>query len=139
MAAITVTHVAGDAFRVGVRGHEFYVDQVQRDGEEAGPTPTELFVASLAACVGHYAERFLRRHDLPRQGLRVECEWKMLAATTARVGRIQLRVTPPAAVPAELRESMQEAIEHCTVHNSLRTAPEVTIRLAEPSDERLAA
>src|SRR5690606_40807050 len=51
MATITVTHVSGDKFRVGVREHELYVDQVQRDAEEAGPTPTELFVASLAACV----------------------------------------------------------------------------------------
>src|SRR5690606_35750399 len=139
MATITVTHVSGDKFRVGVREHELYVDQVQRDGDEAGPTPTELFVASLAACVGHYAERFLRRHDLPRQGLRVDCDWKMLAATPARVGRVQLRVTPPVAVPAELRAPMQEAVEHCTVHNSLHAPPEVTISLAEPSDERLAA
>jgi len=46
-------------------------------GDDVGPTPTELFVTSLASCVGFYAERFLRRHRLPVEGLRVECEFEM--------------------------------------------------------------
>jgi putative redox protein len=41
---IAVTHVSADRFAIQVRG-----------GQDAGPTPTELFAASLAACVGFYA------------------------------------------------------------------------------------
>lgn len=140
MATITVTHLSEDQFRIDVRGHELLVDQVRRDGEEAGPTPTELFVASLAACAGHYAERFLRRHQLPHTGLRVECDWAMLAATPARVGRIRLRITPPAALPARWHPRLREAAELCTVHNSLRQPPPVTVTVTDaPITDQLAA
>lgn len=131
MAAITVTSLGEDRFTINVRGHELLVDQPHRDETELGPSPTELFVTSLAACVGHYATRFLRRRELAYTGLRVSCEWTMLAAQPARVGRIRLQVVPPAVVPPQLQKSMQEAIEQCTVHNSLRRPPEITITVAE--------
>lgn len=130
MATVTVTNLSGDRFGIDVRGHRLEVDQPQRDRAEAGPTPTELFVASLAACVGHYAARFLRRHDLPHQGLRVDCDWKMIATEPSRVSRLELRVTPPAPVPAELWEPMREEMARCTVHNSLEKPPSVRIDLA---------
>jgi uncharacterized OsmC-like protein len=132
MATITVTQVAGDQFRIAVRGHELLVDQPQPGGGEAGPTPTELFVTSLAACVGHYAAGYLRRHEQPYEGLRVNCDWRMLAAKVPRVGRIRLEVCPPAPVPDELQAPLRAAIEHCTVHTSLLHPPEVAITVAVP-------
>jgi uncharacterized OsmC-like protein len=131
MATVTVTHQAGDQFRIDIRGHQLWVDQPHRDAEEAGPTPTELFVTSLAACVGHYAASFLRRHELAYRGLRVECDWAMRAAQPARVGRIRLRVMPPGEVPEPQRAALHEAMEQCVVHNSLRQPPAVTVSLAE--------
>jgi uncharacterized OsmC-like protein len=131
VATITVTHQTEDQFRIDVRGHELLVDQHHRDRAEAGPSPTELFVSALAACVGHYAVGFLRRHQLRYDGLRVECDWKLLAAQPARVGRIQLRVTPPEPVPPALRAGLAEEMSHCTVHNSLRHPPPVTVTLTE--------
>jgi uncharacterized OsmC-like protein len=130
MATITVTHLGGDRFRAGVRGHQVVVDQPHRDGgSEAGPSPTELFVTSLATCVGYYAARFLRRNDLPYDGLRVDCDWTMLAARPARVSRVRLAVTTPGEVPADLREPLREAMDECTVHNSLRHPPQVVLTL----------
>lgn len=136
MARISIAHVAGDQFHIDIRGHELAVDQ-PRHGEEVGPSPTELFVASLAACVGYYAVRFLRAHHLPYEGLRVACDWKMLAVEHARVNRVRLEVSAPEPVPAELRDGLQEAMERCTVHNALHQPPEVTISLAEaPAEAR---
>lgn len=133
MATVTVLHERDHQFRIEVRGHQLRVDQPRRgsDVPEAGPTPTELFVTSLAACVGHYATSFLRRHELAYQGLRVDCDWMMRAAEPARVSRVQLRVTPPGEVPEQLRAAMHEAMEQCTVHNSLRQPPAVTVSLAQ--------
>ena len=131
MATVTVTHQIDNQFQIDVRGHQLRVDQPRKGGAgEAGPTPTELFVASLAACVGHYATSFLRRHEQPYQGLQVECDWAMRAAQPARVGRIDLRVIPPSELPERLQAGLAAAIEQCTVHNSLRRPPPVTIRLA---------
>lgn len=85
---LAVTHVSGDRFAIQVRGHRLVVDQPVADGgQDAGPTPTELFAASLAACVGFYAERFLRRHDLEAAqvvaGQRVAQQHRMTSCSSA--------------------------------------------------------
>lgn len=136
MAKFTVTHLAGDRFQIDVRGHQLLVDQPHRDEEEAGPSPTELFVASLAACVGHYAGRFLRRNQQPYEGLQVDCDWTMRADEHARVSRVAVHVTTPAPVPESLRDGLRAAMESCTVHNSLHQPPQVTIGLADVSMAR---
>jgi OsmC-like protein len=85
MTAVTVQHHGGDRFGIQVRGHEVTVDQpTAYGGTDAGPTPTELFVAGLAGCVAFYARRYLARHGLPESGLTVTAEYTM-ATRPARV------------------------------------------------------
>ncbi|GIU98649.1 MAG: hypothetical protein KatS3mg014_0265 [Actinomycetota bacterium] len=130
MDEMLVEHEGGDRYRVRIRGHELVVDQPQDDGgEDAGPTPTELFVASLASCVAFYAGRFLRRHGLPTEGLAVECGFAFAEDRPSRVGRVGIVVRLPAGVPEERRAALRAVVEHCTVHNSLRRPPEVAIEL----------
>ncbi|MDF2146736.1 OsmC family protein [Knoellia sp. p5-6-4] len=46
-----VGHLDGDRFEIGIRRHRVTVDQpVDAGGEDTAPTPTELFIASLASC-----------------------------------------------------------------------------------------
>jgi len=124
-----VTHDAGDRFAIEIRGHTVVVDQPEAlGGDDEGPTPTELFVASLASCVGFYARRYLARHRLDATGLRVEVAWDM-ATKPARVGEVTMRVVVPAGVPAERRAGLLAQASHCTVHNSLHQPPEVAIEL----------
>ena len=76
MTRIEVRYLDGDRLTATVRGHEVTVDQPIADGgEDLAPNPTELFVAGLATCVGFYAERYLRRHDLDPSGLVVDHVW----------------------------------------------------------------
>lgn len=131
-AAITVRYMGGDRLVAAVRGHELATDQPVADGgDDSAPTPTELFVASLASCVAFYAERFLRRHRLPAEGLSVSCgyEW---AENPHRVGLLELSVHAP-GLPEERRAAFERVVEHCTVHSSLLHAPEVRIRIAATS------
>lgn len=127
---IRVEHKGGDVFEIDVRGHLVHVDQpVDAGGSDAAPTPTELFVASLASCVAHYARRYLVRHDLPTDGLAVVATFDM-EERPARVGRIEVSVEVPDGVPDERRAALLAVAAHCTVHNTLERAPEVTIGLA---------
>ncbi|MGZ5293736.1 MAG: OsmC family protein [Actinomycetota bacterium] len=128
MATIEVRHEDGDRFTVAIRGHELTIDQPVRDGgADEGPTPTELFVAGLASCVGFYAGRFLRRHGLDGAGLGVACSWTMAQDRPARVGTIDLTLQLPDGFPEEQRDRLMAVVEHCTVHNSLVRPPEVRI------------
>ena len=49
---MTVEHVDGERYAIGVRGHMIVVDQpLAVAGSDTAATPTELLVASLASCV----------------------------------------------------------------------------------------
>ncbi len=133
MGDVEVWYASGDRFLVRIRDHNLIIDQpLDEGGEDVGPTPTELFVAGLAACVGFYAERFLRRHGLPAHDLRVRTSFELSKDRPARVASIDLRVIVPAGLTSRQLEAMQAVVGHCTVHNSLRQPPEVRILLAEP-------
>ena len=126
---VTVRYVDGDRLRVSIRGHEVFTDQPQEDGGgDTAPTPTELFVAGLAACVAFYAERFLRRNHVPAAGLQVTCSFSW-AEGPHRVGEIMLDVEAPGLLP-EKRAAFERVIEHCTVHNTLEHPPAITLRVS---------
>ena len=129
LPAVTVTHDGGDRFSIGVRGHVVHVDQPEADGgTDTAPTPTELFVASLASCVAFYARRYLRRHGLP-EGLAVVAEADF-GTKPSRVASVTMSLTVPEAVPADKREALLAVASHCTVHNTLTHEPDVLVRLA---------
>jgi putative redox protein len=96
-------------------------------GDDAGPTPTELFVAGLAACVAFYAGRFLRRHLDTSVRFSVACSYDMSVDRPARVTAVRLTLDVPAALRDDVRDGLLRAAEHCTVHNSLQTPPDVLI------------
>lgn len=130
MNEIVVGHESGDRFTIDIRGHRLTVDQpVEAGGEDTAPTPTELFVAGLAACVAHYARRYLARHDLPTEGLAVQTHFTM-AARPARVDRIDVCLHLPDGVPEERRTALLAVASHCTVHNTLDAGPEVVVGIA---------
>jgi uncharacterized OsmC-like protein len=127
--SMRVEHRGDDRFDIAVRGHVLQVDQpVDAGGDDTAPTPTELFVAALASCVAFYARRYLRRHQLPTDGLVVDASYR-LGARPARVERIDIALTVPEAVPSERRDALLAVASHCTVHNSLTDPPDVVVAL----------
>jgi len=136
MDEIFADYRGGGRFDLHIRDHKVTVDQPVSDGgADAGPTPTELFVASLAGCVGYYASRFLQRHMLPTAGLAVRATFEMSTGRPHRVSAIDIRVHPPAHVPAERLPALYAVVSNCTVHNSIERAPSIDIGLAEPLAE----
>ncbi|TYB40157.1 OsmC family protein [Actinomadura chibensis] len=130
MSEMRVVHREGDAFAVLVRDHVIHVDQpYAAGGMDAGPTPVELFVASLAACAAHYARRYLVRRHLPADGLEVTVGFTMSAGAPARVSRVEVRLRPPVRLSDEDTGGLLAAVTGCTVHNSILDPPRVDVRL----------
>jgi uncharacterized OsmC-like protein len=125
---IHVRHEDRDRYRIQMGRHVIVVDQPETG--DAGPTPTDLFVASLAACTAHYAGRFFARHGVEPGGSGVDCVFEMAGDRPVRVGSIEVRLQLPAAFPSELRERLRAVVGHCTVHNSIEVPPEIRIELA---------
>ena len=128
---VTVRHVDGDAYAITARGHSLLTDQPVIDGgKDAAATPVELLIASLASCVAFYTGRYLFRHGLDRTGLAVTAEFSMAAGRPARVGAARLQITVPADFPPQRAAALLAVASHCTVHNTLRQEPDVSIELA---------
>ncbi|WP_369386527.1 OsmC family protein [Streptomyces sp. CG1] len=103
---------------------------VEAGGGDLGPTPVEVLVVSLATCVAHYAERFLARHHLEREHLCVMADFTMAEDRPARVASIRLRVLLPQEsreLSRARREALRAVVDHCTVHNTLRQPPWITV------------
>jgi putative redox protein len=130
--AMVVRSLGPDRYAIEVRGHEVIVDQpADAGGTDLGPTPVELFVAGLASCVAFYAGRFLGRHHVCLDGLRVDARWQMAEGGPARVATVTIGITPPPALTPGRLPALLAVARACTVHNSLATAPSVSIEIAE--------
>jgi putative redox protein len=128
-------YAGGDVLRIAARGHEMLSDQpVEAGGDDTAPTPTEIFIAGLGACVAFYAERFLRRNGLSTDGLTVTCR-HLWAESPHRLGEIDLAVDAPGLTDAK-RAAFSRVIDHCTIHNTLRQPP--TVRMVVSSGETAA-
>jgi len=129
--AMSLRYAGGERYEIAVRDHTVVVDQpTDLGGADAAPTPTELFVASLAGCVAFYAGRYLTRHGLSREGLHVSVAYDMATDRPARVTHIRLSLRVPDSLPADRWPALRAVVEHCTVHNSITTAPTIAIDLA---------
>lgn len=125
-------HVAfhgGTRFDITCGSHRVVTDQPVTDGgTDAGMSPVELFVGSIASCVGYFVGRFCARHDIPRDGLAIEAEWTM-AEGPHRVGQIYIAIHLPHRITPEQKERLLKVAHGCTVHQSLVVAPNVAIAL----------
>jgi putative redox protein len=134
MPAIQATHMEKDRYRVAIGRHSLIVDQPQTaGGDDEGPTPVELFVASVVACVAHYAGSFLTRHGLSTEDLRVEGTHVMATDRPARVASISVTINPPAGLSPTRQAGLLAVASHCTVHNTLRQLPTVTVSYPDMS------
>jgi uncharacterized OsmC-like protein len=132
MDDITVHHHYDDEFAVLVRDNLIHVDQpIESGGGDAGPTPTELFVASLAADVAYSVRRYLSRHGLPADGLEVTARYTTSDYPPARVTGVELSIQPPTAIPEHRRKALIAVAEHSTVHNSIMRKPDIHIEIGK--------
>lgn len=126
---LTVAYHGGTRYDVTSGGHRVITDQpVEDGGHDAGMSPVELFVGSVASCVGYFVGQFCARHDISRDGLTVDAEWTM-AEGPHRVGAIALAIHLPHRITVEQKERLLKVAQGCTVHQSLAVAPKVSIKL----------
>jgi len=129
---VMTIHVAfhsGTRYDVTSGRHKVVTDQPVVDGgQDAGMSPVELFVGSIASCVGYFVGRFCARHDIPRDGMSVNAEWEM-AENPHRVGQITLAIHLPHRLTQDQKERLLKMAHACTVHKSLAVTPTVAIQL----------
>jgi uncharacterized OsmC-like protein len=124
----TVQYLDGVKFNVAIRGHNVVCDQpVENKGADAGISPPEFLLASLATCAGYYALEYLRARALPTGGLRVHVSAEKLKQP-ARLGNFRIEVVTPELEPRH-EEGVLRAVKSCLIHNTLLHPPSVEVIL----------
>ncbi len=126
---LSVAYQGGTRYDILSDRHRVVTDQpVEDGGADAGMSPVELFVGSVASCVGYFVGNFCARHDISRDGLKVEAEWTM-AEQPHRVGQIHLSIRLPHRITPELKERLLKVAHGCTVHQSIVVPVQMALEL----------
>ncbi len=123
---IKVTYQDGVKFNASCRGHNILSDQpLDNQGQDAGMTPPEWFLASLGACVGFYAVKYLETRQLDPTRLEISVTADK-ATDPVRIDHIRLLVKTGIPLEARHQKGLERAVDACIIHNTLTHPPTMT-------------
>ena len=109
------------------KGHTLHTDQpVRAGGDDSGPAPFDVFLASIATCVGYYAVQFCRQRQIDVRDLKVTLE-TIPDVERRRVGTIRLEVHLPQGFPEKYRQAILRAVDQCAVKRHIMEPPEFDV------------
>jgi len=121
---IRVKHLEKVRFEATARGHRAISDQPPANGgDDAGFTPPEFLLVSLATCAGFYAAQYLKNHQLSQEGLEVAVDAEKVPAP-ARLGKFRIDVHVP-GLASEHEAGVLRAVNACLIKNTLMQPPEI--------------
>ena len=122
-----VTFPGGLAVDATYRGRVIHTDQPARaGGDDTGPPPFDLFLASIATCAGFYALMFCRKLEVDTADLRVTLE-PVRDPETRRFHRMKIDVLLPPDFPEKYAAAVVRAVNQCTVKKHIMEPPEFEV------------
>jgi putative redox protein len=131
MGITIVKHNQGMQFTAENRGHKTLFDlPKEQGGANTAPTPPEVFISSLGACIGVYVVGYCERHNIPHEGLDIKLLWEK-ADNPARIDKIEVQINFPQSIPADKKPVILKVANSCLVHNTLMNHPEITVIITD--------
>lgn len=138
MATITTVYKGEMLFESKLGNHSILIDvPASMGGRDRGPTPPELFVASLGSCVGAFVADYCGRAGIDTRDLTVDVSFDK-AEDPTRLANLKVRVNLPYGDCAKREQAIRRVAEHCPVHETIATLEGIEIELvgkqeAEPA------
>jgi len=125
---LTANWDGGYHIRIPVRDFELAVDEpLQYGGQDQGPMPTEMFLASLAGCFAAAVYHAARKREVTLPDLSVTVDGEYEGLRFARL-RLSVHSTLPRA---ELEPLVELARSYCYVSNTLLTTPHLDVVITD--------
>lgn len=118
-----ISFPGGAAVEARFKGHTVLTDQPSQDGgDDRGPAPFDLFLASIATCAGYYAHRFCVSRGLSTEGLALSLE-PIRDPERGRVATLRLELRLPAGFPEKYRAAVLRSMDQCAVKRHVLAPP----------------
>ena len=117
------------------KGHEVLTDQpVRVGGDDKGPAPFDLFLASIGTCMAFYALQFCRMRQIDTEGLEVSLETRR-NRDTGMVERIDVDLGLPPDFPDKYVSAVVRSMNQCAVKRHMQDPPEFQVapRIVTPA------
>lgn len=122
-----ITFPGGVRVNANFGPHSIHTDQPTRGGGEgSAPTPFNTFLASIGACAGLYVLNFLRKRELPTEGVRLIQRIRR-DSDTGLVDKIDLEIELRDDFPEKYRPAIIRAAELCTVKKQIEKPPKFNV------------
>jgi uncharacterized OsmC-like protein len=133
---VSANYFGGTKFEAYARGHKVICDQpLDNGGSDAGMTPPEFLLASLATCAAYYAAQYLNARSLPAEDLKVRVTAEK-AAKPARLSSFNIEVTAP-GLDERHQDGILRAAKACLIHNTLLGGPSLEVTVNSRADVHL--
>lgn len=119
---IAVSFPGRGAVEADVDGRRVRTDQPLPWGDDSAPAPFDLFLASIATCMGYYALRFCQERRIPTEGLGLSLE-TVEDEARKRVSAIRAALTLPPGFPEKYRGAIGRAVDQCAVKKHVLEPP----------------
>ena len=119
---IAVSFPGGVAVEADVKGHTVRTDQPAPLGADSAPAPFDLFLASMATCMGFYALRFCQERGIATEGLGLSLE-TVRDEAKRRLSAIKVSLTLPPGFPEKYAEPIRRAVDQCAVKKHMVEPP----------------
>jgi ribosomal protein S12 methylthiotransferase accessory factor len=126
---MTVSFPGGVAVEARFRDHSVMTDQPNPVGANTAMSPFDLFLASIATCMGFYALRFCQERDIPTEGLDLSLN-PVRDHEKKRISKIVVNLRTPAAFPEKYRGALLRAVDLCAVKRHVLEPPHFEITLS---------
>lgn len=120
---IDVTFPGGQAVDAHIAGQVIHTDQREKHGGGGtGPPPFDLFLASIATCMGFYALRFCQQREIDTEGLRLSMETER-NPDTRMIDTIRVQLELPAGFPTKYVRAIERSMDQCAVKKHMFQPP----------------
>jgi len=126
---INVTFPANLAVEASVGDFTIRTDQPEKSGgDNSAPSPSALFITSVATCAGYFALKFCRARKIDTTGMRLTMQYDW-DKELKRYPKMSIQLELPDGFPEKYRGAIIKAMDQCAVKRSILQPPEFEMTL----------
>jgi putative redox protein len=118
--------------------HTIHTDQpISNGGQDAAPSPFDVFLASMGACSGIFVQGFCAKRGIPYEDIRIVERPEYDADGTLHA--VDFDIELPPEFPEKYREALVRAVEQCSVKRAIQAKPTFRVHTVPSEQTRVQA